>query len=283
MKNYGATRAEITAHYDVGTDFYRLWLDRTMSYSCALWEAGDDLERAQQRKISYIAGLAGAPGAATVLDIGCGFGGMLNSLVTDHGVRRAIGLTLSEAQAEVADSGDPRLEVRVESWADHRPAERYDAIVSVGAFEHFARPEATEEEQLEGYRAFFRSCRAWLRPEARMGLQSIAFGGAPLRGPARRDVATCLKAFPGSRLPSVGQITSAAHGLFEITSLRNDRLDYARTCGEWLSRLRARQGEAIAAAGQEVFDRFAGYLAASQRQFEQGIAVLLRIGLRRYD
>src|SRR5688572_16594443 len=89
----GATRAAIQHHYDVSNDFYRLWLDRNMLYSCALWEEGDDLDQAQVRKMDYLIEAARAAGQERVLDVGCGWGAVLRRLVSVHGVKHARGLT----------------------------------------------------------------------------------------------------------------------------------------------------------------------------------------------
>ena len=97
----GAGSGAIRHHYDVGNDFWQVWLDPTMSYSCAMWEDPvDDLESAQRRKLDFHTEQAGAAGAARVLDIGCGWGAQLMHLVGSQGVKHAVGLTLSDAQAE---------------------------------------------------------------------------------------------------------------------------------------------------------------------------------------
>src|SRR5215467_9243522 len=152
----GASVHAIQAHYDVSNDFYRLWLDPTMTYSCALWSAGDTLESAQLRKLDFHIRQARAVGARRVLDIGCGWGSMLFRLVNSHDVSFAVGLTLSEAQrSQVGKRGDPRTEVRLESWEEHESDEPYDAILSIGALEHFVRPSLSSEERVKVYRSFF--------------------------------------------------------------------------------------------------------------------------------
>src|SRR5262245_33777912 len=99
----GASPQAIQQHYDVGSDFYALWLDNTLTYSCALWLDADsdgDLETAQIRKIDHHIISARARRVERVLDVGCGWGAVLRRLVSDYGVRHATGLTLSVAQAE---------------------------------------------------------------------------------------------------------------------------------------------------------------------------------------
>lgn len=141
-----------------------------------MWEEGDTLERAQLRKMDYFVEQTRAAGAGRVLDVGCGGGALLRRLVETHGVERAVGLTLSQAQLDwIGGMGLPRTEVRLENWFDHQPAEPYDAIISVGAFEHFAS-RLSRPERLEAYRAFFQHCHDWLRPGTRLGLQTMAVG-----------------------------------------------------------------------------------------------------------
>src|SRR5262249_13759820 len=138
-----ASAAAVRSHYDVSDDFYALWLGPTMMYSSAIWP--DDshhlsLDEAQTFKIDTMAAQVRLARAQRVLDVGCGWGGNLRRLVDEHGVRTAVGLTLSDAQHDfVAADPIPGVEIRVESWADHQPTDTYDAIVSYGAFEHFAR------------------------------------------------------------------------------------------------------------------------------------------------
>src|SRR5262249_48565126 len=146
----GASARAIETHYDVGNGFYELWLDPTLTYSCALWAGEDDtLDAAQLRKLDYIGAPALARNAKRVLDIGCGWGGLLRRL-TSHGVGEAVGLTLSRAQHDfVSGLALPGVETRLESWRDHRPSRPYDGIVSVGAFEHFADEDLSPSEKLE--------------------------------------------------------------------------------------------------------------------------------------
>ena len=121
----------------MGREFFGLWLDARMVYSCALWPGvlDDDLESAQLAKLEWHATAARADGAARVLDVGCGWGAMVHYLVTERQVSHATGLTLSSDQF-AAVPVDDRIEVRLEDWRDHEPPARYDAIVSIGAFMH---------------------------------------------------------------------------------------------------------------------------------------------------
>ncbi len=283
----GASPEAIQHHYDVGNDFYRLWLDESMSYSCALWDgAADTLEAAQLRKIDYHVAQAQAAGAARVLDVGCGWGAVLRRLTAVHGVGRAVGLTLSREQEEWSLAApDSRIEVRRESWVDHTPSEPYGAVISIGAFEHFARPEWSSEQQTQAYRRFFAQCHRWLKPRGRLSLQTIAYGTTSReesRTSANRSF-LLEEIFPETELPTLESILAACDGLFEIVTLRNDRQDYALTCRRWFERLLSRQREATAAANEAVVARFVRYLKISSILFHEGYTNLLRIAFRRLD
>jgi cyclopropane-fatty-acyl-phospholipid synthase len=99
-RNPGASVQAIQHHYDLSNAFYQLWLDRSCTYSCALWQEGDSLEAAQLRKIDFHIEQARVKQGDRVLDIGCGWGSTLNRLVEKYQVQQAIGLTLSETQSQ---------------------------------------------------------------------------------------------------------------------------------------------------------------------------------------
>ncbi len=148
----GASPAAIRSHYDAGNDFYALWLDdRTMSYTAALHHDGDggDLGRAQERKLDFHAEAAEVAGVERILDIGCGWGNLLSHMVDRHGVRHAVGLTLSPEQAAwITRRADPRIETRVEHWFEHVPEARYDAIFSIESLEAFVKPGLPRDEKV---------------------------------------------------------------------------------------------------------------------------------------
>jgi len=280
----GAGSAAIRHHYDVGNEFWQVWLDPTMSYSCAMWEQpDDDLERAQRRKLDYHTEQAHAAGAARVLDIGCGWGAQLRHLVGSHGVQHGVGLTLSDAQAEYLREHTPsNVEVLVRSWSDYEPTEPFDAIISVGAFEHFARQGLSTDEQVEAYRRFFRSCRDWLHPGGRLSLQTIAYGDIPRDRPLR-DRFIVDEIFPESELPRLADIARAAEMELEIERVRNDRGDYVKTLRAWLKILRERREEAVAASSEELVARWERYLRMFAYSMELGAFTLLRLTMRRID
>ena len=277
--NPGASKAAISFHYDLGNDFFRLFLDHELCYSCAMYDTQPvSFEAAQERKLEYHIQQAHADGAERVLDIGCGWGALQKRLVNQHRVKLAVGLTLSENQAEwIRSLGLPGVEVRVESWPDHVPDAPYDAIISIGAFEHFARP-SSRTVRVKAYRDFFKRCYGWLIPGGWMSLQSIGLGTTD-RGVEGQFVAENI--FPESDLPRLGEIADASEGIFEIVSVRNDRADYKRTNHEFRDRLRKHWYAAVSLVGEETVRRFDKYFRVSAAGFSRGTTSLYRITFRR--
>ena len=278
--NPGASKAAISFHYDLGNDFFRLFLDRELCYSCAMYDTQPgSFEAAQERKLEYHIEQAHADGAERVLDIGCGWGALQKRLVNQHRVKLAVGLTLSERQAEwIRAMALPGVEVRVESWSDHVPAAPYDSIISIGAFEHFARPSSTRAMRVKGYRDFFERCYGWLRPGGWMSVQSIGLGTVD-RGVEGQFIAENI--FPESDLPRLGEIADASEGVFEIVAVRNDRADYKRTNDEFRDRLRKNRYAAVRMVGEETVVRFDKYFRVSAAGFHRGTTNLYRITFRR--
>lgn len=275
----GASGAAIRLHYDVGNSFYGLWLDKSMTYSCALWERAGDLEEAQERKLDLHLEWAKVRPGDHVLDVGCGWGSLLKRFVSMSTRNTAVGLTLSEEQARYARSSLPRssVDVRVESWRDHSPSRLYDAIVSIGALEHFVKPESSEEARVRTYAHFFDKCREWSAPGSYLSLQTIAYRD----GTFRHGVISAI--FPESDLPRIDQIELGAADRYEIVQLRRDPEDYARTCHEWWRRLKACEEAAVRVVGRSRVDHFLSFLQASERGFRSGVFDLLRIQFRRLD
>jgi cyclopropane-fatty-acyl-phospholipid synthase len=259
-----ASTAAVRFHYDVSNDFYALWLGPTMMYSSGLWSANaedaSDLDAAIARKIDVFAGHVLPRRGASVLDVGCGWGGNLRRLNGVHGAGRTVGLTLSAAQhAFLADHPVPDAEIRLESWTDHEPAHEYDAIVSYGAFEHFAR-------------------------DGRLGLETIAHDGAPDtaaplgRGPLGDCV---LELYPESICPHLCEIVLGFEPYFEVECLRSGAADFARTFRLWHLALRAHELEAARLVGADTVRRFRRYLVSSEVQFRTRTITNYRFVLHR--
>lgn len=280
----GASAAAIQYHYDLSDEFYKLWLDESLVYSCALWNDADDkdsLASAQLRKLDWHLQQARVREADSLLDIGCGWGALLSRAVNEYKARRAVGLTLSENQARFIERrGQSNVVTELVAWADHEPAEPYDAIVSIGAFEHFANHQQTPLEKLAGYRAFFAFCHRALRPGRYLSLQSITYENASKRSFSKFFAE---EIFPESDLPHLSEIVRAAEHLFEVVQVRNDRLHYARTLQVWLERLRASRHLAELAVGSERVRVYEKYLTLARMGFHSGTMNLTRIAMKRID
>jgi cyclopropane-fatty-acyl-phospholipid synthase len=280
----GATSEDIEAHYDLGNDFYGLWLDEELSYSCALWDFDDPtdtLEQAQTRKLEYHIERANVSDGGRILDVGCGWGSLLRALNGSATRSQATGLTLSRAQADwILRDPIPSTDVRIESWFDHAPTEPYDGIISIGAFEHFADPSMDTKAKVNLYRDFFSRCSQWLVPGGRMSLQTIAYGICDESTRNRLSAMSSL-VFPGSELPTLEEIVSASEGLFKLISLRDDSPHYAKTCQAWRTRLRKQLGAAEEKVGRDTARGFFNYLAFAGASFTVGNTVLYRITLEK--
>src|SRR5690606_14782704 len=140
-------REAVRSHYDVGNDFYSLWLDGSLVYSCAYFPGGgEDLETAQRAKLDLLCRKLRLSPGERLLDIGCGWGGLIRHAAANYGVE-ALGVTLSERQAALAreriraDGLERRCRVEVRDYRDFAPGVTFDKVVSVGMFEHVGRAE----------------------------------------------------------------------------------------------------------------------------------------------
>jgi len=271
----GASPEAIMSHYDMGNDFFRLVLDPEMIYSCALFEDGDDLVTAQRRKLDHHIEAAGAANAARVLDIGCGWGAMLRRLVDHAGVAHAVGLTSPSQAAWIRDGKNPKIEVLEQDWRDHKPERRYDAIISVGAFEHFVQKGLDPAAKLKSYREFFAYCDSVLAINGKVSLQTIAYS-------ERTKVQPLLdKTFPESDLPLEWEPIAAAEGTFSLIAARNDADHYYRTLVLWEQNLLANYDKAVELVGKSNTDEFRRYLRMSAGGFRAGMVSLMRYSFRK--
>ncbi|OJH42515.1 class I SAM-dependent methyltransferase [Cystobacter ferrugineus] len=277
----GASKESIQYHYDIGNDFLALAQEETRTYSSAMWEDGDTHEQAQIRKLDYHIAQIRAEGAERVLDIGCGWGSLMKRLVVNHGVKKVVGLTLSQEQEKYIHQaiGLPRIEVRLENWQDYQPSAPFDGIISLGAFEHFAK---IDEDKLEAYRRFFERCYGFLKPGGRMSLQTMAYGDVP-RDRKHKDLFIAREVFPESDLPYLADIVRSSEMLFEVEFLRNDRHDYVKTMRAWFEKLRGNREKALKLVPLEVIERYERMYRTMSYSFDLGAFHLYRITFRRIE
>jgi cyclopropane-fatty-acyl-phospholipid synthase len=282
-------RAAISHHYDVSNDFYRLVLGPSMVYSCAVWESPDvSLEEAQAAKLELICRKLDLQPGMRLLDVGCGWGGMILHAARHHGVE-AVGVTLSGEQAElararVAEAGlSDRVEIRLQDYRDVADGP-YDAISSIGMFEHVGRNRMEE---------YFRDLHQLLPPGGRLLNHAISRPGYP-QGEDRlgrakaisRRVATAVGSsytsriesdlmrryvFPDGELHEVGVVVSMMQeNGFEVRHLESIREHYALTLRHWVSNLEANWDAAVAEAGEGRARIWRLYMAASALNFDLG-------------
>jgi cyclopropane-fatty-acyl-phospholipid synthase len=281
-----ATVADIQHHYDVSNAFYALFLDRPrMVYSCGVWDGAATLEEAQLAKLERIAGFANVRAGMRVLDVGCGWGGMLRFVVDALGAASAHGLTLSDAQRRyIAARRDARVTVDLRSWADLAPTgPPFDAIVSIGALEHFASLEDSEHRRQRGiYRNFFQACYHASAPGSRLGLQTIVAARPPASSAEVKDTKYLLNhVFPGSALPSVSDIQATSADLYEICDARRIGQHYARTLNAWKERLIASREQALRLVDEKMYEHYCHYFDAAKRSFEAGVVDLYQVSMKR--
>ncbi len=229
------SRRNIAAHYDLGNDFYKLWLDGTMSYSSARFEAADEpLEDAQNRKYRRIAELAGIKSGSRVLEVGCGWGGFAELAARELDCR-PVGLTISEAQfgfarERLARAGlAGKADIRLEDYRDSTGL--YDAVVSIEMFEAVGE---------RNWPLYFRVLRDRMATGAKAALQIITISED--RYPSYRRSADFIQRyiFPGGMLPTREILEKLAQRA-GLTVLSNDGFgrDYAQTLRLWRERFQA--------------------------------------------
>ena len=261
-------------HYDLSDDFFRLWLGNELVYSCAWWEDGEGPEQlavAQARKIDYFADRLAVDGKR-VLDVGCGWGGLLDRFVDVHHAAGGVGLTLSPAQASHAATRDvPGVTYHLQSWMDHEPDLPYDAITCVEATEHFASDRADPDEKVEVYREFFRRASEWLRPGGRIGLQLICLDNArpddsrPGGGPITDLILEHI--FPESMSARLSELVLGWETHFQLDEFHDHADHYRRTFRAWALNLRRHEARAQALVGAETWRIHARYLAGGEVLF----------------
>lgn len=231
-------RQAVSYHYDVGNDFYQLWLDRRMVYTCAYFaDAGDDIDRAQERKLDYICRKLRLLPGDRLLDIGCGWGGLVMYAAQQYGVH-ALGITVSRAQVELAQERIRQAGLqdrcRVE-FQDYREVTgTFDKLVSVGMFEQIGG------EMLPIY---FQKAYELLRPGGVFLNHGIALSGWESK--PRAEAFSNRYVFPDGELTPIHVTLKAAEqARLEVRDVESLREHYALTLRAWLQRLEARAEEA---------------------------------------
>lgn len=259
----------VRSHYDVGDEFFRLWLDRRRVYSCGYFRRADDtLDLAQEQKLDHICRkLRLAPGER-FLDIGCGWGALIMWAAERYGVR-ALGVTLSRnqrdyARARIRELGlEGHCEVRLLDYRDVPEDDPYDKLASVGMFEHVGR---------KNLPLYFGKIARLLRPGG-LALNHGITLNAPGQNEIGSDVGEFIDGyvFPGGELTHLSQVVEAMAGQgLECWDVESLRPHYAKTLWHWVERLEANRDAAIAAVGDKLYRIWRVYMAGSAQSFERG-------------
>jgi cyclopropane-fatty-acyl-phospholipid synthase len=269
----GEAQANVAHHYDLGNDFYRLFLDRGMQYSCAYFAGDDDtLEEAQRNKLRLIAAKLRLERGLKVLDIGSGWGDLALYLAAMEDVD-VTGVTLSKEQHALANEKARRAgladRVRFELLDYRHMQGQFDRIVSVGMFEHVG---------VHHYPEFFAKVNALMEDDGLMLLHSIGHMSPPgTAGPWLRKYI-----FPGAYSPALSEVFPVVEqASLWVTDLEFLRVHYARTLGEWHKRFEANR-EKIAAMYDERFCRmWEFYLISAEMMFRTGSQLVFHMQLAR--
>ncbi|HKA91679.1 MAG TPA: cyclopropane-fatty-acyl-phospholipid synthase family protein [Haliangiales bacterium] len=282
----GSNQADIQVSYDVDNEFFRLWLDERMNYTCALFEGTDSLEEAQLKKLAWLSEAAHVGKESTVLDIGCGWGANLEYLALARKVKAAHGITLSPAQgAEIRRREIPNVTVDVASYLDYKPQIKFDAIISICMMEHICSPaEARAGKSIEMYRNYFRLAHEWAKPGAYFGLQTILRNRVPRIPQDLKDLGwVTYEIFPGGIVPRLEEIIAAVNPYWEVLEVKTRRLHYKRTTEHWRQRLRDHEKVIKEKWGAKLYADYDRYLSTCVRGFEMHYQSLAQYSLRRID
>lgn len=284
MTNLRPFYEDIEAHYDLSNEFFALWLDPTMTYTCAYWpEPGMTLEEAQLAKLDLTLDKLKLKPGMTLLDIGCGWGSALLRAYEKYDVN-VIGITISTQQYEYVKEkfdqldGPRTAEVRLQGWEDFEG--KADRIVTIGAFEHF---------RYERHDAFWDKISTILPDDGMYllhtivsyGLEDLQKRGTPLTPSMVRFSHLIGKyIFPGAQLPSPQMVLNGSAKI----GLRCDLMQvlgwhYAKTLDSWRANLNANKEKAIELTSQLVYDQYDKYMESCSHYFRVGNIDLIQFTL----
>jgi cyclopropane-fatty-acyl-phospholipid synthase len=282
--------AAIQFHYDVGNSFYKLWLDRRMVYSCAYFRTAEDtLDTAQEQKLDLICRKLRLKPGERLLDIGCGWGGLIMHAAEHYGVD-ATGITLSENQASLAQERieqaglASRCRVAIRDYRTLADGDAYDKISSIGMVEHVG---------LSHLPVYFDSVYRALKPGGLFlnhGIVSLgearprSVGERIFRKFWRADAFIDKYVFPDGKLTATSQAIGAAEAAgFEVRDVESLREHYAMTLRYWVKSLEQKTQDATELVGAHTFRVWRLYMAASANAFTTAAINVLQTLLAKPD
>jgi cyclopropane-fatty-acyl-phospholipid synthase len=282
--------AAIHYHYDVGNSFYKLWLDRRMVYSCAYFHSADDsLDTAQEAKLDLICRKLRLKPGERLLDIGCGWGGLIMHAAQHYGVD-ATGITLSENQATLAKERiqqaglDDRCRVAIRDYRTLNAGDSYDKISSIGMVEHVGASHLP---------VYFASAFRALKPGGLFMNHGIVSLSEPRPRPLRErifrkfwraDAFIDTYVFPDGKLTAAHDVIAAAEGAgFEVRDVESLREHYAMTLRHWVRSLEEKSVQATELVGEHHFRIWRLYMAASANAFTNAAINIIQTLLAKPD
>lgn len=262
------SRRNVHHHYDIGNEFYKLWLDEKMVYTCAYFDRPDaSLAEAQVAKLEHVCRKLQLRPGQKVIEAGCGWGALALHMAEHHGVNVIAYNNSSEQVAMAREIAAAKgLDNRVEFIEDdYRNIDaRCDAFVSIGMLEHVG---------LSNFRSLGELIRRSLKPEGIGLVHSIGRSH-----PDKMDPWIVKHIFPGGHVPSLGEMMAVFEPQqFSVLDVENLRPHYARTCAMWLENFDAKADEVVAMYGEEFVRMWRLYLAGSSAGFQSGTLQLYQV------
>ena len=267
------SRASIAHHYDVSNDFYSVWLDPEMVYSCAYFRSDDQsLAEAQQDKLDYICRKLRLKPGQTLLDIGCGWGALALWAARNYGAR-VHGITLSKAQYQLARERvraagmDGQVRIELLDYRDLPDDAQYDRVVSVGMFEHVG---------VKNFPTYFGTVLRVLKPDGLFLNHGITSETGWKRTPLTRFMNRYI--FPDGELARVSDVIDAMEKAgFEHMDVECLRRHYALTLRRWVKALEAGRQEAITRSSVITYRLWRLYMAGCAYYFDEGSIGLYQV------
>jgi cyclopropane-fatty-acyl-phospholipid synthase len=282
-----ASKADIMFHYDDDFNFYQSILGNSLAYSCADWLMASNLEQAQQLKLAKLMAMAKiGPQTQSMIDFGCGWGSLLKYAQAQHPeIKNLTGITISPGQAEFCrkSTTSSRVEIIEQDIFDYLKTPvnnyRFDAAISIGAFEHFATPKDFQNRtHIARYRTFFHGVKSKVAGNLALVTRrnSEDMSAEQRKKVVRLWFYISKNIFPNSLTPPLDDVLEAIDGIYEVERMEVNSVDYAKTLNAWsrnLDQIRPNLSSAT-------YERFKKYFDLTQEQYEAGNLGISRFSLK---